>query len=326
MPRVLITGGTGFVGSFTAEAYLAAGWNVRALIRDPLRRKWLEKLPVEFAVGKLDDPHSLREACGGCDVVVHCAALTKTFRREDYFRINADAVGEFAKVAKQTGVKRFVLCSTQAVAGPSAIGKPSLESDPPHPLTSYGESKLAGERKLVENAQGMEWIILRPSAVMGPRDEQFVPLFRGLVRYGLYPQFGGGQQLYSFISVHDLARALLIAGQNAVGMNEIYFVAHPQPLCWEDAALTLGCLLERRVRKLMFPRWLLPVVAIGTHAVAALTRKPALLSRDKLREILAPAWICSTEKISRSWNFQCEWDHEAMLRDTLNAYRAAGWL
>jgi nucleoside-diphosphate-sugar epimerase len=326
MPCVLITGGTGFVGSFAAEAYLAAGWKVRALVRDPSRRKWLAQLPVEFVVGKLDDARSLFDVCSGCDVVVHCAALTKAFRREDYFRINADAVGEFTIAAKQAGVKRFVLCSTQAAAGPSAVGKPSVESDSPHPLTPYGESKLAGERKLVENAQGMEWIILRPSAVMGPRDEQFVPLFRGLVRYGLYPQFGGGQQRYSIISVRDLARALLIAGATPTGINETYYVAHPLPFRWEDAALILGRLLGRRVHKLSFPRWLLPVVAVGTHAVAELTRKPALLSRDKLREILAPAWVCSTEKIARAWNFRCEWDQEAMLRDTLEAYRAAGWL
>ncbi len=83
--RVLITGGTGFVGSHAVEHYLAAGWTVRALVRDPRRLVWLKSLPIEIAVGTMTDQTSLEAAVAECDVVVHCAGLTKTTDPRAFF-------------------------------------------------------------------------------------------------------------------------------------------------------------------------------------------------------------------------------------------------
>ena len=319
--RVLITGGTGFVGSHAIEAYAAAGWQVRALVRDPSREAWSVECKADIRVGAFHNPSDLSAAVAGCDVVVHCAGVTKTPRREEFYRINRDAVGLLAQAARAAGVSRFILCSTHAASGPALDGIASREDDPPRPLTDYGKSKLEGEEKLKENAGTMEWVILRPPSILGPRDEQFVPLFRGVVRYGIYPRFGSGEQVYSYIYVKDFARALLTAGETQKGLNDTYFAAHPETLHWGAAALTIAGIEHRRVRALPIPGTVLKAIGKLNDAYATVSGKPALLSSDKVREILAQPWICSTEKIQQVWNFRCEYSTEQALRETLDFYR-----
>jgi len=223
-------------------------------------------------------------------------------------------------------VKRFVLCSSQAASGPSLPGTPSIEEDEPHPISEYGKSKLVGERQLQTNAGQMEWIILRPPAIIGPRDRQFVPLFRGVVRYGLFPRFGSARRRYSFASVHDVARSLLIAGEATSGTNSTYFVANAEPLDWADAAQIIARLANRKVRPLPLSTVLLRVLGSMSDAYAAFSRKPILLSGDKLLEILAPEWVASSVKIRSAWGFECQWSCEQTLRDAFESYRAMGWL
>ena len=324
--RVLITGGTGFVGSHTVEEYLKAGWNVRALVRNPARLGWLAGLEIEVSPGTLTDTASLAKAVKGCDLIVHCAGLTKALTAREYDRINAEATRDLTRLAVQNGVRRLVLCSSQAAAGPSFPGKPSREEDDPRPVSIYGRSKLAGERELQQSASGMEWIVLRPPAIIGPRDEQFVPLFRGVVRNGLYPRFGTAKRMYSFASVHDVARALLVAGEAENGTNAVYFVANDAALDWAEAAAMIARFAGRTVRPLPLPEALVRVIGSLADVYAALRRKPALLGSDKFREILAPGWICSAEKIRAAWGFECTWSCEQTLRETYESYRKSGWL
>ncbi|MBI5059298.1 NAD-dependent epimerase/dehydratase family protein [candidate division KSB1 bacterium] len=320
--RALITGGTGFVGSHTIESYLRAGWIVRALVRDPNRLSWLRALPVEFATGDVANVESLRAAVAECETVVHCAGLTKAVHEVDLFRVNVRGVAEFTKVARDAGCKRFVLCSSQAAAGPSTGAGAKREDEPPTPISAYGRSKLEGEREIVANAGEMEWVILRPSAVIGPRDLQFVPLFRAIKAFGLYPRWGSGSQRYSLIYVKDLARALLLAGESDRGLKAVYFAAARDSVTWSDVSFRLARIAGRRVRALPIPRPVIHAAAPISELVCRLTGKPALLSRDKLREILADGWVCDASAIERAWGFRCEYELDALLRETYESYVA----
>lgn len=326
MRRVLITGGTGFVGSHAVDAYLLAGWTVRALLRNPRRETWLTGLPVELAEAALDDTAPLQAAMRDCDVVVHCAGLTKSLNAGDYLRVNADAVERLVVAARENGVRRFVLCSSQAAAGPAARGAVTVETDEPRPVTPYGRSKLEGEVRLQAAAQTMQWVILRPPSVIGPRDLQFVPLFRAAARYGIYPDFGGDHRAYSVVCIYDLARALLRAGEVESGVNETYFVAHRDPLDWSAAAAEIGAAAGRQVRPLRLSAGVMRTAAGMAERLARLRGKPVLLSRDKVDEIFTTGWLCSAEKIRRNWGFECLWSHTQMLRATFAAYREAGWI
>jgi nucleoside-diphosphate-sugar epimerase len=319
--RVLVTGGTGFVGSHVVEAYLSAGWSVRALVRNPARAAWIRSLPIDIVLGSFADGASLRSALNEVQVVVHCAAVTKTTRRNEYYRVNAEAVQQLAAAAVVAGVGRFVLCSSHAASGPAQDGVASHESDPPHPLSDYGKSKLEGEQLLKRFAKQMEWVILRPPSVIGPRDQQFVPLFRAVARYGVYPKLGAGNQRYSFVYVKDLARVLLLAGETARRVNEVYFVANDEPLDWQMAAGLIAGFANRRPRAVAIPA----VVARGlgrlNDMLASISGRPALVSSDKVQEMLAAGWICSTEKIHAAWDFSCNYTTSEALRETYEFYR-----
>jgi nucleoside-diphosphate-sugar epimerase len=324
--RVLITGATGFVGSHTADAYLAAGWTVRTLVRNPDKLGWLSGKTLEIAPGSLTDTESLAKASQQCDVVVHCAGLTKTPDAREFYRINADAVEAFTSIARESGVRRFVLCSTQAAAGPCPTNAAITELDLPKPVSEYGRSKLEGEARLRQSAGSMEWIILRPPAIMGPRDEQFIPLFRAIVRYGIYPRFGSGTQRYSLIGVHDFARALLVAGETATGLNDVYFSAGPDALNWGDAAAIIAGIAHRKVRPIPIPAPVLHSIGTFGEWFARLQHKAALINRDKVTEFLAGDWICSSEKIRQALGFECKQSLEDTLRVTYQSYLDAGRL
>jgi dihydroflavonol-4-reductase len=324
--RVLVTGGTGFVGSHVVDAYRTAGWTVRALVRDRERLKWLTGPKIELAEGTLSDSSTLKKATADCDVVVHCAGLTKALSYADYHRVNAEATESITKIARDNGVRRFILCSSQAAAGPSRTNDATTEEDEPQPITDYGRSKLDGELYLRQTAGDMEWIVLRPPSVIGPRDEQFLPLFRMVARYGLYPKFGSRERRYSFISVHDLARAILVAGETSSGLREAYFIANDEPLSWEESARHLATALGRKARALNVPGFAIRFIGAVADLYSSLTRTPQLLGRDKLKEILTDGWICSPAKASRVLGFRCEYNAEMTLKSTLDFYQQAKWL
>jgi dihydroflavonol-4-reductase len=303
------------------DCFLAARWQVRITVRDISRLKWVDPDSIEVLNGDLSDDRAMSDAVRGCDVVVHCAGLTKAVRPDDYFRVNEKGVGLLTSLARRAGVERFVLCSSQAASGPAADGVASRESDTPRPITDYGRSKLAGEEELRRTAGEMQWIILRPPAVLGPRDEQFLPLFKAAARWGISPSFGDSSQIYSYVYVKDLAKALLVASDASVGVNETYFVANRAPLSWEQAANEIAIAAGRRIRRLAVRPVVLTIVGLAGDLYARTTGRPALLSMDKIREIKAKPWVCSSDKIEQAWKFECEYSTSMALAETLKFYR-----
>ncbi len=322
----LITGGPGFIGSHLAEDMAHAGWRVRALVRRPDKLRWLQGLDVEIAKGDMEEPPSLPAALRGVDLVVHCAGLTKANSRGEYMRANAEGTRAILDASVRAGVRRFVYCSSQAAAGSGTASHPRTEEDLPEPLTHYGASKLAGER-IVQESTHLEWLILRPPAVFGPRDEQFLPLFQMIRKYRRYPAFGGDERLYSWVFVRDLVAALRLAAETENGLRDTYFVASEQPVTWREVSLAIASLRNSRIRP--FPTVPLPLlqgIALLCEGIARVRGKAALFSRQKLAEITATGWVVSSEKISRKLGFHCQFELREALRETLDWYEGQGWV
>ena len=323
---VLVTGATGFVGSHVAERLLSSGKTVRLLVRDAQRRKWLDANNFQIAVGDVTKSETLPAALHGVSCVVHCAGLTKAKSRAEYLRVNAHATREFARCAEQAGIARFVFCSSLAAAGPSASGQPLSEADMPKPISSYGVSKLEGERAVAEECRSTQWITIRPPAVMGPRDEQFLPLFSMAKRFGVYTSAGSAAREYSLIGVHDLSRALCAAVDTQSGVNEIYFATLPTAYSWRAVANEIGALAGKRLRSVYIPELAARAVGICGSAWMCMTNRPVLLNSEKVTEMLASGWSCSGEKILATWGFECEQSLRDVVRDTWNFYSSQGWL
>jgi nucleoside-diphosphate-sugar epimerase len=323
----LVTGATGFIGSALVEKLIERGYRVKCLIRKTSNRRWLENLPIEVVDGDLFSDEALLPALSEVTHVFHLAGLTKARRREEYFRANGEGTTHLLQLAGKAAVnlKRFVYVSSQAAAGPSLNGLPVTEADAPHPVSIYGESKLAGERACAEIGSKIPWSVVRPPAAYGPRERDIYTYFQQ-VNYGVRLQLGAGQRWTSIVYVDDLARGIITVAQDSRSLGEIYFIANATPCEWSALGEMVASALHRKSWRLILPTWIAPVLATASEAVSALTLKPALLSFDKMKELQQRHWVCSTEKIRTQLGFHCEVALEEGMARTATWYREHGWL
>lgn len=323
----LVTGATGFIGSTVTQKLLDNGFRVKCLIRKTSNLQWLANLPVEFVEGNLFANEALSEALTDVTHIVHLAGLTKARQKQEYFRANAEGTANLLHVASQVArrLDRFVYVSSQAAAGPSSDGRPVTEADPPHPVSMYGESKLAGERACAGMGHKIPWTIVRPPAVYGPREHDILTYFQQVNR-GIRLQLGVGERWVSIVHVDDLARGILTVTQHSQSVGEIYFIANAAPCEWSALGEIISKAVGRKSWRVIVPTWVAPVLATVSEGIAALSRKPALLSFDKIRELQQRLWICSPEKISKQLGFQCEIPLEEGMASTAAWYRQHNWL
>ncbi|NOZ56481.1 MAG: NAD-dependent epimerase/dehydratase family protein [Calditrichaeota bacterium] len=325
--QVLVTGANGFVGSFLVEELLRRGHSVRCLVRKTSNLQWIQHLPVDLVYGEVTRPETLGPAVEGVQQVYHLAGVTKARRREDYFRVNAGGTENLLRACEEHAgdLTRFLLVSSQAAAGPSAGPKPRVESDPPHPLTSYGQSKLEAERIVARFRDQLPVSVVRPPAVYGPRDRDVLILFR-YVAHGVNPQLGRGERLVSVVHVRDLVQGMLAVANSEAAVGQTYFVAHPEPVEWSAFGETMARAMGRKVRKLVLPAWILWPAALVSEIAARLARRPATLNLEKVREIRERYWVCSVEKLRREVGFTASVDLETGVRETVQWYWEHGWL
>jgi uncharacterized protein YbjT (DUF2867 family) len=201
--RVLLTGRSGFLGSFTADQLAAEGHVVRALVRPRSDKRVLEKLPgVEFAAGAIEDAASLLPAAENVDAVVHVAGIVKARKPEEFFQVNAQGTRNLLEAAMKRGVRRFVYVSSLAAVGPSVDGTPVADDAEPRPVTHYGRSKLEAERAVLA-AKDRLHVTARPPLIYGPRDRARVLTS---VRNGVLPMTGDGSNTLSVVYVADTRR------------------------------------------------------------------------------------------------------------------------
>jgi nucleoside-diphosphate-sugar epimerase len=323
--KALVTGATGFVGSHVVDVLAARGDTVVVFARSAARAAPLARLGVRVALGTLDDPAALAAALAGVDVVYHLAGLTAAVSEAEYLRVNADGTRQLvAAVRSVSPGARFVYVSTQAALGPSAPGQALAEDTPCRPLTAYGRSKLAGEA-VVRAADGLAWTIVRPAAVYGPRDREFLPMFR-LVRTGIAPVFGSGAQQLSLVFAPDLAEAIVRAGSTPTAAGRTYHAAHPEVVTSRELALTVGRAVGRAPLVVPVPGALATPLVSLIGRIAAARGRLSTLNADKMAEFLAPAWVVSSAAAERDLGWRAAHALADGTRLTAAWYREAGWL
>ncbi len=324
--RAFVTGATGFVGSHLVEALAARGDEVTVLARRPERAAPLARCGVRVALGTLDDAAALAAAAQGADVVYHLAGLTAAARPDDFFQANESGTRRLVSAVRRAapGLSRFVYVSSQAALGPSAPGERLAEDAPCRPVTTYGRSKLAGEA-VVRGADDVPWTIVRPPSVYGPRDREFLTMFR-MIRRGLAPVFGTGRQEVSLVFAPDLADAIVRAGTTPAALHQTYHAAHAEAVRTRDLALAIGRAVGRRPLVLPVPGVLATPIVTAIGALSAARGRPSVLNRDKMAEFLAPAWLLAVAKAERELGWRAAHAVGEGTRLTAESYRADGLL
>lgn len=179
--KALVTGATGFVGSRVARALLAAGWQVRALVRPSSTQSNLRGLSVETVTGDLTDAASLDRAVAGCQALLHVAADYRlgSSRPQELYRSNVDGTRNILQAAVRAGVQRIVHTSSVATIGLPADGSPGTEDTPvtlEDMIGHYKRSKFLAEQVAIETARnGAPVVIVNPSTPIGPGDVKPTP-------------------------------------------------------------------------------------------------------------------------------------------------------
>lgn len=251
--QIFVTGATGFIGAHFVECALQAGHSVVGLYRSdsPKQKAIADRLRELGAVlhrGDVLNPQSFASAMQGSDCVCHFAAAFRESDADETFfeRMNVEGTRNVLEAAAAARVRRFVHCSTAGIHGQRAKHLID-ERTPVSPWNSYERSKVASEAQVRQysHAKGMEYVILRPTAVYGPRDERLVKLFRSVAK-GRFPLFGRGEGRRHMVYVTDLAEAFLRACTVPQAANQALIIAGPEAVPLRELLGTLAKVANRR--------------------------------------------------------------------------------
>lgn len=311
---VAVTGATGFIGSHLVRHLADAGYRVRVLTRRlPVHPIYGDR-PIEAVIGDLEDAASLRRLLAGADAAVHAAGLVKAPSRDAFFAVNAVGVRRIVEVARDLPAPlRFVLVSSLAAREPQ--------------LSDYAASKRAGETALTHAGGGLAWSILRPPAVYGPGDRETLAFFRAALR-GRIPAPGSIQTRLSMIHVSDLVAAIqaILEAEATVGATLEADDGWPGAYRWEDLAAAAGSVLGTRPKLIRIPRLGLQALGTFNELVGTLSGQTPMLTRGKVREICHPDWTCRDGTLRELTEWRPRKTIEAGFAETIEWYRAEGWL
>lgn len=324
---ILVTGATGFVGSHLVDNLLSRNCKVHCLVRATSSLQWLETSRLTLHTVDLARPHSLKKALENAEYVFHCAGLTKAKTRKEYFLANAGASARLYQACADYGtkLKSIVHLSSLAATGPSALQRPVDESFECKPITHYGKSKLAGEKIALEYSASLPITILRPPVVYGPRETDFYNYLKTISK-GWNPVVGRVRREISLIYVKDLVNAMIMAVSQPAGKENIFFVTDGKNYAWEEVSQTAMKILNVRARTVIIPEMVMFPAACLMEIFACLGSRPALLNRQKAKEICEESWTASAKKFFASHSFEPQYDLNRGLEETVRWYKKNTWL
>jgi len=297
--NLFLTGASGFLGSHTALELIRRGHQVTALVRKTSNVQPLRSLSLHWVEGSIPDNPPSPDLFQTIDVVVHIAGIVKALSEKDFIRVNAEGTESLVKAifASPRRPKRFIHISTIAVHDPSRDGNDfCLAPTQCHPLSGYGRSKLAGEKALEGLKGKTQTLILRPPVLYGPRDREFLPLFRS-IRWGIAPLFQSGGNAFSICYIEDVARAIADLVETSLSSDEIFCLDDGAIHTWKSVAETVSQAMGKKAVSLSLPKPLFKVGAGFSQLWARLVGKPTIFTLDKINEMEQPSWLCGMERL-----------------------------
>lgn len=300
---VAITGATGFVGQALLDAAARARVPLRALTRRPQDKRD----GIEWVVGGLSDRVALAELVEGATAVIHVAGLTNTPDPREFEQANVAGTSALLYAAREAGVRRFVFVSSLSAREPA--------------LSAYGASKARAEEHVT--ASGLDWSIVRPPAVYGPRDRDMFELFRS-AKLGVVPLPPRGRT--SLIHVDDLAECLLALVPGGASVSSACFElddGRGGGYGHDEMARMIGAAVGRRVWTPHLPR---PLLALAARGDRLLRGDGAKLTADRVGYMTHPDWVSRLTHAVPPEVWRPRIPGAEGLASTAQWYRDAGWL
>lgn len=325
--KVFVTGATGFIGSFLAEALVKKGYEVTCLVRNSSNLRWLSELDIKCHFGKLSDPESLGKGLYDADYIYHLAGVTKALKDDVYIEGNVKGVKNLVEAVLGTNkkLKRLIHLSSMAALGPSPTIEPINENHPPNPINIYGRTKLEAELYIRKFMGQIPMTIIRPPAVYGPRDTDILQFFK-TIKIGIIPKTGGRDKYLSLIYVKDLVQGIITAGESKNAKNQIYNLSMERPISWEEVAKHALKAFNKKGIHLNVPMSLIKTAAFFSELAGKLTGSNPALNWERYEQMKPDFWICSSQKAKRDFGFKTNMTLEDGIKETIDWYVKHGWL
>ena len=333
--KVLVTGASGFIGSFLVEGGLERGMQTWAGVRRTSSRKYLQDNRIRFAELNFGDKLKLKEQLAvhkqeheGWDYIIHSAGVTKCLHKEDFDKGNYQATVNFVEALYELDMvpERFIYISSLSIFGPIHEENylPISECDEAQPNTAYGESKLKSE-KYLQSLSDFPYVIYRPTGVYGPRERDYFLMAQSIKQH---VDFAAGfkRQDITFIYVKDLVQAVYL-GVKPEALRRAYFVSDGQ--VYESR--TFSELIQQElgnpwVLRIKCPLAILKVISSIAEFGAKCMGKTSTLNRDKYNIMKQRNWRCDISPLVTELGFHPEYPLDRGVKEIIAWYKKEGWL
>lgn len=333
--KILVTGASGFIGSFLVEGGLERGMQIWAGVRRSSSRKYLQDERIRFAELDFTDSDRLESQLakhkrehGGWDCIIHCAGVTKCRNKADFEIGNYWATRCFIETLRRLDMlpKQFIYLSSLSIFGPihEKDYQSICEEDIPHPNTAYGRSKLHAEEYL-HSLKDFPYVIFRPTGVYGPRERDYFLIAKSIKQH---VDFAAGfkRQDITFVYVKDLVKAIYLAVEAQI-TRRAYFVS--------DDRVYNSRIFSDLIRKelgspfvirFVCPLWLLKVISFLADQIAKLSGKVSTLNPDKYKIMKQRNWRCDITPLQKELGYEVEYPLERGVKEIIAWYKKEGWL
>ena len=330
--KILITGASGFIGSFIVEEALNRGMEVWAAVRSTSSKRYLQDPRINFIELDFGSEERLKEQLDGhdFDYIVHAAGVTKCLNKADFHRVNTEGTRHLVEALLALGmpIKRFVYLSSLSVFGAIHEHQPYAditEHDVPRPNTAYGKSKLEAERYLDSIGNEFPYIILRPTGVYGPRETDYFLMAKSIKQHMDFA-VGFRRQDITFVYVLDVVQAVFLALDRGMSGRK-YFLTDGEVYQSADFSRLLKKAMHAKwVLRVTAPLWVLKVVTFFGEYISRLTRKPIALNNDKYHILRQRNWRCDVEPAVDELGYHPRYNLEKGVEESVAWYKEHHWL
>ncbi|MBR1548925.1 MAG: NAD(P)-dependent oxidoreductase [Prevotella sp.] len=329
--KILITGASGFIGSFIVEEALRRGFETWAAVRKSSSKDFLKDERIHFIELNLASEEELLKQIGSYqfDYVVHAAGVTKCLNKADFYRINTEGTQHLvnALLALQMPLQRFVYISSLSIMGAIREQQPYteiLESDKAQPNTAYGCSKLEAE-KWLDSLPHFPCVVLRPTGVYGPRERDYFMMAKSIKAHTDFA-VGFRQQDITFVYVTDVVQAVFLALEKGKKGRK-YFLSDGEVY----QSSTFSDLIRKELGnpwwiRITAPIWLLRVITFCGEYIGHLTGKVTALNNDKYHIMRQRNWRCDIGPARQELGYEPQVKLEEGVRRSIQWYKENKWL